>query len=50
MQWKADVPVDVAPLVYVKVQQNLIPLGSQDPTLRMGKVEVGPVVNDNRIS
>ena len=38
----------MAPLVYAKVQQNLIPPGSQDPTLRMGKVKVEPVVNDNR--
>lgn len=47
MQWKAGVPVEVAPFAYAKVLQNLVLLGSQNPTLRMGKSKAGPVVSDN---
>jgi len=45
--WKAGVPVEVAPFAYAKVLQNLVLLGSQNPTLRMGKSKAGPVVSDN---
>jgi len=45
--WKAGVPVEVAPFAYAKVLQNLVRLGSQNPTLRMGKAKAGPVVSDN---
>jgi len=45
--WKAGVPVEVAPFAYAKVLQNLVLLGSQKPTLRMGKAKAGPVVSDN---
>lgn len=45
--WKAGVPVEVAPFAYAKVLQNLVLLGSQNPTLRMGKAKAGPVVSDN---
>lgn len=47
MQWKAGVPVEVAPFAYAKVLQNLVLLGSQNPKLRMGKAKAGPVVSDN---
>ena len=47
VQWKAGVPVEVAPFAYAKVLRNLVPLGSQNPTLRMGKAKAGPVVSDN---
>lgn len=47
MQWKAGVPVEVAPFAYAKVLKNLALLGSQNPTLRMGKAKAGPVVSDN---
>lgn len=47
VQWKAGVPVEVAPFAYAKVLQNLVLLGSQNPTLRMGKAKAGPVVSDN---
>lgn len=47
MQWRAGVPVEVAPFAYAKVLQNLAHLGSQTPTLRMGKAKAGPVVSDN---
>ena len=47
VQWKAGVPVEVAPFAYAKVLQNLVLLGSQSPTLRMGKAKAGPVVSDN---
>jgi ribose 5-phosphate isomerase A len=39
--------VEVAPFAYAKVLQNLVHLGSQKPTLRMGKAKAGPVVSDN---
>lgn len=45
--WKAGVPVEVAPFAYAKVLQNLVRLGSQNPALRMGKAKAGPVVSDN---
>jgi len=45
--WKAGVPVEVAPFAYAKVLKNLALLGSQNPTLRMGKAKAGPVVSDN---
>jgi len=47
IQWKAGVPVEVAPFAYAKVLQNLVLLGSQNPALRMGKAKAGPVVSDN---
>ena len=46
-QWKAGVPVEVAPFAYAKVLQNLVLIGSQNPVLRMGKAKAGPVVSDN---
>lgn len=45
--WKAGVPVEVAPFAYAKVLQNLVLVGSQNPKLRMGKAKAGPVVSDN---
>lgn len=39
--------MEVAPFAYAKVLQNLVLLGSQKPTLRMGKAKAGPVVSDN---
>lgn len=39
--------MEVAPFAYAKVLKNLVPLGSQNPTLRMGKAKAGPVVSDN---
>lgn len=39
--------MEVAPFAYAKVLQNLVHLGSQKPTLRMGKAKAGPVVSDN---
>lgn len=47
VQWKAGVPVEVAPFAYAGVLRNLRSLGSQNPTLRMGKAKAGPVVSDN---
>lgn len=39
--------MEVAPFAYAKVLRNLVPLGSQNPALRMGKAKAGPVVSDN---
>ena len=47
-QYKAGVPIEVAPFAYAKLLQNVHRLGSPEATLRMAKGgKAGPVVTDN---
>ncbi|EIN05488.1 hypothetical protein PUNSTDRAFT_107172 [Punctularia strigosozonata HHB-11173 SS5] len=45
--FKAGVPIEVAPFAYAKLLYNLHTLGSPQASLRMAKAKAGPVVSDN---
>lgn len=48
VQYKAGVPIEVAPFAYAKLLQNVHRLGSEEATLRMAQGgKAGPVVTDN---
>ncbi|ODV92239.1 hypothetical protein CANCADRAFT_30465 [Tortispora caseinolytica NRRL Y-17796] len=47
-RWKQGVPIEVSPYAYLKVINDLIALGCQNPLLRMGApAKAGPAVTDN---
>lgn len=45
-KWKKGIPIEVIPMAYVPIIQKLEKLGG-NPTLRMAKSKLGPVVTDN---
>jgi ribose 5-phosphate isomerase A len=45
-QWTQGVPVEVVPMAYVPVMNQLKKIGG-DPVLRMAQRKAGPVVTDN---
>jgi ribose 5-phosphate isomerase A len=45
-QWKKGIPIEVVPMAYVPVMNNLKSFGL-DPVLRMAQNKAGPVVTDN---
>jgi ribose 5-phosphate isomerase A len=46
--WTQGVPVEIVPPAHSKVLKDLLSLGAQHATLRMGgKAKAGPIVTDN---
>lgn len=47
-KWVQGIPIEIVPLSHAKVIRELIKLGSDNPSLRMGgKAKAGPVLTDN---
>lgn len=44
--WRNGVPIEVIPMAYASIMKRIAKIGG-NPTLRMGKAKIGPVITDN---